>query len=516
MVFEKTMPEFWRIGEKRLYLRAILEYMKLYKTLIFIFALLALLGCTAYFFPKEGISLGPVDVEFPTLTDALKINSLFDGNEEEEEVPLSPEEQLELEMEQLKAAQDSTFVDFCENSPIRIAMPLVIKDTLDSLAVPEEDLTYLDDFFESLDSACVHHMRILHYGDSQIEEDRITSGLREHFQAQFGGGGSGMLPAQQWINRLTNSQSTSPKLTNYMAFGSRDFRNSNRHYGPMAAFSNCYGPTHITVTMTSNERYAHVRNFNKISIMRNDPETGRLKFIVQEFDSMQHKANITVDGPAELYGIMLDQKTGVSMDNVPMRGSSGNVFTTIAPETFVPFFEHENVRLIILQYGGNMVPSLGSEESMQRICNGLVKQVDYFHKIAPKAKILFIGPSDMSTRVQGTMQTYPKLPTFIEMLEKTMVNCGVAFWNMYEAMGGKGSMVRWVAARPQLAGEDYVHFTHKGAEHVSDLLFETIDTYYKYYKFRRGELELKLPNEEEDSLAVDSVDVPELTESVSD
>lgn len=70
-------------------------------------------------------------------------------------------------------------------------------------------------------------------------------------------------------------------------------------------------------------------------------------------------------------------------------------------------------------------------------------------------------------------------------------------------------MVQWVASRPQLAGEDYVHFTHKGAQKVSDLLYETIDTYYKYYKFRIGEYEIELPLDslQQDSLRLDSISV---------
>ena len=112
----------------------------------------------------------------------------------------------------------------------------------------------------------------------------------------------------------------------------------------------------------------------------------------------------------------------------------------------------------------------------------------------------------MSTNIAGEKRTYTLLPQFVKLLDQYLTECGASFWNLYEAMGGYGSMVRWVAARPQLAGEDYVHFTHKGAEHVSDLLYETIDTYYKNYKFRRGELTPDLPTANEDSLVNDTFD----------
>lgn len=205
---------------------------------------------------------------------------------------------------------------------------------------------------------------------------------------------------------------------------------------------------------------------------------------------------------------MLDQRTGVSMDNVSMRGCSGSIFTKITRSTLEPFFQHENVQLIILQYGGNSVPYLKTEDSQIRYCKDMQKQISYFKELAPDARILFIGPSDMATTINGVRSTYPQIPPFVKLLEKYVTEAGAAFWNMFEAMGGQGSMVQWVASRPQLAGEDYIHFTRKGAQYVSDLLYETIDTYYKYYKFRIGEYEIEMPA---DSISTDSLMIDSLT-----
>lgn len=516
--------------------------MKLYKTLIFIFAIMAMLGCLALFFPEEGLQIGSFNLQFPNLREALRIGD----NDEEEDEELTPEQLLEMRMASLMQAQDSAFLDFCQHSPIRIAMPRIHQyraDTLtfdqymaltdsvrqlcdsivmqpDSLWVAyrdsitdECDMAYLDTFFEALDSASTQHVRIVHYGDSQLEEDRITSGLREHFQAQFGGGGCGMMPAQKWVYKMTCSQSTSPELPYYLAYGPSSMRASHNGYGPMATVAHVNGTVRISYSMSNSERFPHVRDFNRVSVLRNDPETGSLQYLTQEFDSMQHQITVTVNGPADIYGVLLDQKTGVSMDNVPMRGSSGSIFTRIARKTIEPFFQHENVALIILQYGGNSVPAMKTEKSLHIFCREIQRQVKFFKEIAPHAKILFIGPSDMSTNIGGQMRTYPLLPQFVDLLEQYLTECGAAFWNMYEAMGGENSMVQWVQSRPQLAGEDYVHFTHKGAEHVSDLLYETIDTYYKYYKFRRGEFEIEIPEDDDET---DSLEMALHADSLAD
>jgi hypothetical protein len=47
---------------------------------------------------------------------------------------------------------------------------------------------------------------------------------------------------------------------------------------------------------------------------------------------------------------------------------------------------------------------------------------------------------------------------------------------MYDAMGGKDSMVRWVEIG--LAGSDYVHFTRAGANKVGKILYEWLMSYH--------------------------------------
>ena len=48
----------------------------------------------------------------------------------------------------------------------------------------------------------------------------------------------------------------------------------------------------------------------------------------------------------------------------------------------------------------------------------------------------------------------------------------IAYFSMYHAMGGYGSMIKWVDLG--LAGSDYVHFTRAGADKASKLLIEWI------------------------------------------
>ena len=59
--------------------------------------------------------------------------------------------------------------------------------------MPGDDYHFLDSFFEEARKAQKNGtlVRILHYGDSQIEMDRISSVLRQDLQERFGGSGPG-------------------------------------------------------------------------------------------------------------------------------------------------------------------------------------------------------------------------------------------------------------------------------------------------------------------------------------
>ena len=92
---------------------------------------------------------------------------------------------------------------------------------------------YLAAFYAALDSASSMPVRVVHYGDSQTEEDRITNVLRERWQKQYGGGGPGLLPLhqtvptrtiRQWIsiNGVVQTAQGGPKR--YIVYGPKSMR----------------------------------------------------------------------------------------------------------------------------------------------------------------------------------------------------------------------------------------------------------------------------------------------------
>ena len=187
------------------------------------------------------------------------------------------------------------------------------------------------------------------------------------------------------------------------------------------------------------------------------------------------RCELHLQGRGNVYGISLESATGIIVDNIPMRGCSGNIFTRIDSTQLADFYRETNTRLIILQFGGNMIPQTENPSTISGyVRTTLRQQIRYIRQCAPQASILFIGPSDMSTRIDGQMTTYPLVPYMDKLLKQMAGEEHIAYWSLYDAMGGYNSMVHWVEVG--LAGSDYIHFTRAGANKIGKQLFNWLNT----------------------------------------
>lgn len=448
--------------------------MKRYQIVLFLFGVIAVLAGLCAVFPEDGF----LGLRFPQLGEVLSAS--------EPETGPSPEELIEQRRQAVLAAEQNQYQSFFEEDPARFSLP-------------EGDIRFFDPLFESLEQAEKNPLRIIHYGDSQIEEDRITGTIRERLQERFGGSGPGMMPARRHATPRVGGGSTAG-LRRYFNYGDASYRAGIRQYGPYADFVRL-----DTVTTLS---YYPIRSkdkgqstFERVTLVagnvrsqlnvtykgdRRTVESGTpLALVRYELPDSSTRVSLTVSGYADLYGVLMDGKTGVRMDNVAMRGSSGAIFTTMDADQLRTFYREENVRLILLQYGGNSVPYLKTDKAIANYLESIRKQLRHLKTLAPQAKIVFIGPSDMSTVVGGKRQTYPRLPGLVDSLRVSATSCGAAYWDIYGVMGGQNSMLQWVSARPALAGSDYVHFTLAGSKKVGDMFCDAFFLYYDYYRWRK-------------------------------
>jgi len=95
----------------------------------------------------------------------------------------------------------------------------------------------------------------------------------------------------------------------------------------------------------------------------------------------------------------------------------------------------------------------------------------------------------MSIKDKTNYVTYPYLEAVRDALKEATIKSNCIFWDMYEAMGGKNSMPKWVEAQPPLAASDYIHFTPKGAKKIAEKFTEKL--FLMYDEFKQSEKKSK-------------------------
>lgn len=178
-----------------------------------------------------------------------------------------------------------------------------------------------------------------------------------------------------------------------------------------------------------------------------------------------------------IYGISFESHSGLQMDNIAMRGSSGLVFSRMNHEQLQSMMDMLSPGLILLQFGGNVVPYM----SPGYYRRNFKKELQFFSDICPGVPVIVIGPADMSTREKGVFKTYPRLELIRDALKSATLESGFGFWDLYEAMGGRNSMPSFVNADPPLANTDYIHFNKLGINLVAEMFYNALMIEYDNY-----------------------------------
>lgn len=458
--------------------------MKPWRIFIFFLAVLVLLLLTALLFPKQGISLGDnLRLSFMSLTELNREDTL----------------RASVDIEHLLSASSVS------EDPESDTPPKVIPANVDSLRLsvqritfPPESSTLLHSFFRNLKRAAKgnnRHTRILHFGDSQIESDRMTALIRYRLQKKFGGTGSGLVQAiPLYSGSLSYQQEESGHWLRYTYFGKRDSTISHNSYGIMGAFASVPKPEEekwpfLHYRFNTSRRGGQVTRIRvfmhsyvedaAVVFRVNDQFSDTLRglpdgFSVVDFrhQELLQEVRISFKLPegGRIYGISLESEGGVQMDNIAMRGGSGLIFTSMNRETQQAMLDHLSPGLILLQYGGNVVPYMNAKYYRR----AFKKQLQFFKETCPNTPLIVIGPSDMSLRVEGRFTTYPGLEAIRDALREAALQSGCGFWDLYEAMGGENSMPSFVHADPPLASPDYIHFNGLGINLVSEMFYNAL------------------------------------------
>ncbi len=360
------------------------------------------------------------------------------------------------------------------------------------------NVSELKNFFDALSTTKQDKIRIAHYGDSVIWGDIITDDLRQDFQDKFGGHGAGIQSVcsddikvkettkhtfsdnWKWNSLFTSNienfpigiaaTSATPKGNSaWIKYEATNFRESSNSFKIAKLFYN-------NVNAGASIKYS----FN------NGPEqTAKLKAgkNLQEFEmnssGSARSLKITFENcqGGYFYAVSLEDGNGVYVDNFPLRGNSGASLLDFNEDLMKDFNKKLNYKLIILNYGLNIASA--EQTNYEWYKHKMIRVVKSFQKNFPDASILFMGVGDRSIKKGSRFVSDPAVERLISVQKEIAEKTNVAFWNLFEAMGGKNSMTDWVQARPALGYVDYSHYTPEGGKLVADLLTEALMDAYK-------------------------------------
>lgn len=398
-----------------------------------------------------------------------------------------------------------------------------IEDFADEQGIHRE----MDKFYAALDAAAHRPVRVAYFGDSYIEGDILTADLRALLQQKYGGCGVGFVEIQcvssdfrqtvktkrsGWHSYHSNEPGNGFRLACQSMAGSYfipsgvatfEARGQRRVYAAQldtAEVATVYftpgDGLHISYALNGGELQPLYANgdmpedetYEEVVETMDSDSVVRYTTVVRHVPQAQPGAGVVCSGSvaghigrfglsvsggggSRFYGVALDGRHGISLDNFSMRGSGGQYLRKVPAETWRSFASARPYDLIILHYGLNVAAPTQKDYRAYAVQMG--KVLALLKEAYPRASILIVGLGDRDARgADGALHTMEGVRELIAYQRKMASDHQVAFWNLYEAMGGEGSLAR-MAANKQ-ANLDYTHINFAGGRHLAMLLFEAL------------------------------------------
>jgi alginate O-acetyltransferase complex protein AlgI len=384
---------------------------------------------------------------------------------------------------------------------------ILVPDSLASLSYPQplhekQSDNPLQGFLDSLNYSR-GQVRIIYYGDSQIEGDRITSYIRHTLRAGKEGTGPGLflpLTPVMYSRSVWLSSSSNWIRYNYLSYKAGEI--SHKNLGPFMTI--CRYLPEGKITFEPAKAYVKIRPskiadtaatvYDRLRLFYENRE-GEVSFKVKgdgeklfsdtlkigrglnEIKCKLYQAReieLEFEGRVspDIYGISIESEAGLIVDNIPQRGSAGLEFTMVDRDNLKESYKKLLPDLFILQYGLNIVKNIRDNYSYYQ--KGLTRQILLLKEISPTTPVIVIGVTDMALSDGDSIKSYTNIPAIIEAQKRASLITGAIFWNSYAAMGGKSSIIKWENKKPPLAQKDFVHFTNPGADTLSSLLIASL------------------------------------------
>ena len=345
--------------------------------------------------------------------------------------------------------------------------------------------------------------RILHYGDSTIASDYVSGTVRRRLQARFGDAGHGfILIANPWewyfhndVLHASDGEWKASRLAGPVApdgmygLGGVSFTSygggvawfgaaTRGDFGRNVSRFDVYyleqpggGEVEIGVRGSAPERFS----------TRGDAKVSRVRRVAVDDGGSKLTVRAAGGGPVRLFGVALERdRPGIVYDALGSHAAMAVYWERQDRAHWRDQLALRDPGLLVFQYGTNESDlwKLDRQE-YERALAGLL---DELHEVSGGASVLVVAPLDRAEQKDGRLATKRVILDLVSIQRRVALAHGAAFWNTFDAMGGEGSMARWVKARPQLGGGDLTHPTPLGAEVLGDMLSDALVGAYERWR----------------------------------
>ncbi len=377
------------------------------------------------------------------------------------------------------------------------------------VALQLENVETLDSFYGALAASELGYAgaitRVLHYGDSAIGNDGIPGAIRMKMQARFGDAGHGFhllgQPNASYRHQGVRFDEKSAWNHCFIIFGCRE---KDGHYGLGGTTFESTGGAEIklsTATKGAMGRkasrfelwYAGMPKGGNIRVTLDDQEPITVATAAEQLEDRwlelkaedgEHTLAVRAAGGGKVraYGVVLEREVpGVVWDEMSQIGALTRRMLNFDAEHLHSQLRRRDPNLVVFMFGGN---DMNTQGTMQKYREEYTAVIRLFRAAKQPMACLVMAPLDHGEREGSRIITRPIVTKIVEAQRAVAKAEGCAFFDTYEAMGGDGSMGRWVRSNPALGSGDLSHLTHHGHKVVGGLLYRALVAGYVDYRKR--------------------------------
>ncbi len=355
-----------------------------------------------------------------------------------------------------------------------------------------------EQFFTKLDSVYFFgkgQVNIWKVGGSHIQADIWSSRLRRNFQTLMPGcdAGRGLIFPMK-IAKTNNPYSFDVKYTGEWDKCKNVEKNKNCTLGltGMQVFTSDTNASFTIYFRTREYEYLnypfnHVKLFYNIDTtsfdveitnvpanvysVRINPELGYQEFIFNRYiDTVSFKLvkHDSCQQNFTLYGLTLESDLpGIYYHGVGVNGAS--VPSYLRCNELEKQLQVIKPDLVVFSIGINDAYMTQSEFIPEEFYQNYDSLIQRIHSVSPNTAILFTNNNDSYYKRRFPNKNVLKVREQMLLLAKKY---NAAFWDMFQVMGGLGSIYQWQQAG--LAKKDKIHLTTEGYKLMGDLMFSAI------------------------------------------